>query len=57
VLPLLLWVELLALAAVGAAWLYRRWPRWSTYLVTTPVLALLVLQVFDNLTPMLPSTL
>lgn len=57
VLPLLLWAELLLLAAVGAAWLYRRWPRWSTYIVTTPVLALLLLLVFDNLTPILPSTL
>jgi sortase A len=57
VLPLLLWAELLLLAAVGAAWLYRRWSRWSTYLVTTPILALLLLQVFDNLTPILPSTL
>lgn len=57
VLPLLLWSQLLLVAAVGAAWLYRRWPRWSTYLVTTPLLALLLLQVFDNLTPVLPSTL
>jgi sortase A len=57
VLPLLLWAELLLLAAVGAGWLYRRWSRWSTYLVTTPILALLLLQVFDNLTPILPSTL
>jgi hypothetical protein len=57
VLPLLLWAELLFVAAVGSALLYRRWSRWSTYLVTTPVLALLLLQVFDNLTPILPSTL
>lgn len=57
VLPLLLWSEVLLLAAVAAAWLYRRWSRWSTYLVTTPVLALLLLLVFDNLTPVLPSTL
>ena len=57
VLPLLLWAELLLLAAVGAAWLYRRWPSWSTYIVTTPVLTLLLLLVFDNLTPILPSTL
>ncbi|MBV8950057.1 MAG: class D sortase [Actinobacteria bacterium] len=57
VLPLMLWAELLLVTAVGAAWLYRRWSFWSTYLVTTPVLVLLLLLVFDNLTPILPSTL
>lgn len=56
VLPLLLWAELLLLAAVGSAWLYRRWPSWSAYLVTTPVVLLLLFEVFDNLTPLLPST-
>jgi len=56
VLPLLLWCELLLVAACAAAWLYRRWGPWSTYLVTAPILALLLLQVFDNLTSILPST-
>jgi LPXTG-site transpeptidase (sortase) family protein len=56
VLPLLLWSELLLVAACAAAWLYRRWSRWSAYLVTTPILALLLLQVFDNVTSILPST-
>ncbi len=57
VLPLLLWSELLLLAACGAMWLSRRWGRWTTYLVATPVLMLLVLLVFDSATPLLPSTL
>ncbi|HEY7134910.1 MAG TPA: class D sortase [Acidimicrobiia bacterium] len=56
-LSLVLWTELLLVAAVGAAWAYRRWGRWNTWLVTTPVLALLLLLVFDSLTPVLPSTL
>jgi len=51
-----LWCELLLVAACAAAWLYRRWGPWSTYLVTAPILALLLLQVFDNLTSILPST-
>jgi len=38
-------------------WLSRRWGRWPTYLVTTPVLMLLLLLVFDSATPLLPSTL
>ena len=57
VLPMLLWSELLLLAACGAVWLSRRWGRWPTYLVTTPVLMLLLLLVFDSATPLLPSTL
>jgi sortase A len=57
VLSLVLWAELLLIVAVGAAWAYRRWGRWNTWLVTTPVLALLLLLVFDSLTPVLPSTL
>jgi sortase A len=56
VLPLLLWAELLLAAALAAAWLYRRWSPWSTYLVTAPILALLLLQVFDNVSSILPST-
>jgi sortase A len=57
VLPVLLWSEILLLAACGAVWLSRRWGRWTTWLVTVPVLALLVLLVFDSATPLLPSTL
>lgn len=56
-LPLLLWAQALMIAAIGAAWLRRRWRRWPAYLVCAPVIALLVLLVFDNVTPLLPSTL
>ena len=57
VLPMLLWSELLLLTACGAVWLSGRWGRWTTYLITTPVLMLLILMVFDSATPLLPSTL
>lgn len=56
-LQLLLWTQALFLAAMATAWLYRRWSRWPTWLITTPVLALLLLLVFDSFTPLLPSTL
>lgn len=55
--PLLLWAEVLLLVGVGTAWLYRRRPRWTTWLLTTPVLLLLVLLVFDSFTALLPATL
>jgi hypothetical protein len=57
VVALLLWAELLLAAALASAWLYRRWARGPAWLVTTPVLALFMLLVFDSFTPLLPSTL
>jgi LPXTG-site transpeptidase (sortase) family protein len=57
IVPLLMWSELLLLAACAAVWLSRRWGRWTTYLVAMPVLALLLLLVFDSATTLLPSTL
>jgi sortase A len=57
VLALLLWLQLLLLASLGTVWLLRRQRRWPAYLVCVPVLALLVLLVFDSFTPLLPSTL
>ncbi|MBV9950773.1 MAG: sortase [Acidimicrobiia bacterium] len=53
----LLWLEALALAAVGAVLLRRRWSRWTTWLVMAPIIALLVVLVFDSVAPVLPSTL
>ena len=54
---LLLWAQALLVACLATAWLHRRWRRWPTYLVALPVLALLMLLVFDSFTPVLPSTL
>jgi sortase A len=57
VLPLVLWLELLLIAAVGATWLWRRWTRWSAYLVSVPVLITITWLVFENLTKLLPAAL
>ena len=54
---LLLWAQALLIASLGAAWLGRRWRLWPTYVVALPVLALLLLLVFDSFAPVLPSTL
>jgi sortase A len=56
-IALLVWAELLLVVSCATAWMYRRWSRWPTYALTLPVLALLVLLVFDSFTPLLPSTL
>ena len=57
VLPLVLWLELLLVAAVGATWLWRRWTRWSAYVVSVPVLLAVTWLVFENVTRLLPATL
>lgn len=54
---LLMWAQVLLVASLGTAWLRHRWSRWPTYLVALPILALLALLMFDNLGPVLPSTL
>jgi sortase A len=57
VLPLVLWLELLLIAAIGATWLWRRWTRWSAYVVSVPVLLAITWLVFENITKLLPATL
>jgi sortase A len=54
---LLLWAQLLVLALIAAWVLYRRWLRWPTYLITTPVLLALLLLVFDSASAVFPSGL
>jgi sortase A len=56
-LGLLVWPELLFIAACLTAWLWRRWAHWPTWLVMAPVLALFLLLLFDSFTSLLPSTL
>jgi sortase A len=58
VLPeLALWVEVLLLTAVGTVLLYRLLPRWSSYLITTPVVIAVLWIVYANLARLLPATL
>jgi sortase A len=56
-LSLVLWLEVLLIAAVGATWLWRRWTRWSAYVVCVPVVLAVTWIVFENLTRLLPATL
>jgi sortase A len=57
ILPLVLWLEVLLIVAVGATWLWRRWTRWSAYLVCVPVVFAITWIVFENVTKLLPATL
>jgi sortase A len=56
-LSLVLWLEVLLLATVGSVWLWRRWTRWSAYLVCVPIVAASAWIVFENITKLLPATL
>jgi sortase A len=55
--PLALWVEVLLLTALGTVVLYRLLPRWSSYLITTPVVLAVLWVVYANLARLLPATL
>jgi LPXTG-site transpeptidase (sortase) family protein len=55
--PVLLWTELLAAALAATIVLYRRWQRWPTWLVTTPVILALGFLCFSSIARLLPSTL
>jgi sortase A len=57
VLLLVLWLEALLIVAIGATWLWRRWTRWSAYLVSVPVLITVTWLAFENLARLLPATL
>jgi sortase A len=54
---LLVWLELLAGAALLTAFLSTRWSRSRTWLVCAPVLALLLWLFFESATRLLPATL
>ncbi|HEX4493162.1 MAG TPA: sortase [Acidimicrobiia bacterium] len=57
ILSLVLWLEVLLIAAVGSVWLWRRWTRWSAYLVCVPIVLASAWIVFENITKLLPATL
>jgi sortase A len=53
--PLVLWGQLMLLAAGSLAWLSRSWGRWQTWLVGFPVLAYLSITIADQVTRLLPN--
>jgi LPXTG-site transpeptidase (sortase) family protein len=54
-MPLVLWGQLLLLAAAAIGWLARSWGRWQTWIIAVPVLGYLGLQVADEVTRLLPN--
>lgn len=52
----LLWGQLLLAAFVGARVLWRRWYRWSTWLIAFPVITTLAVLWYERLSRLLPST-
>jgi LPXTG-site transpeptidase (sortase) family protein len=53
--PLVLWGQLLLVAAAAVAWLSHAWGRWQTWLVAVPVLSYLSILVADEVTRLLPN--
>jgi LPXTG-site transpeptidase (sortase) family protein len=53
--PLILWGQLLFLAAAAISWLSRAWGRWQTWLVAVPVLTYLAIMVAGQVTRLLPN--
>jgi sortase A len=52
-----LWTEVLLIVAVATVIMYRRLARWSSYLITTPVVLVAVWLTFENLIRLLPATI
>jgi sortase A len=56
-LALFIWVEVAALAAAATLLCYRRLNRWSSYLITTPILLAVLWLLYATLGRLLPATL
>jgi sortase A len=54
---LLVWLEVLALCAIGAVVLFRRWNRWSAYVVIVPPLLAATWLVYEQIGRLLPGVL
>ena len=54
---LVLWLQGLVLASVAAVWAWHRWGRHQTWIVFVPLVAVLGLQVADQVTLLLPNLL
>jgi sortase A len=52
----LIFLQLLVAVFLGARILYRRWLRWPTYLITTPILLALLILFFESVSMLLPAT-
>lgn len=57
VLPLALWAQLLAAAVLCLTWAHIRWGRRQAYLVGVPVLVLVLWNLCENVTRLLPNVL
>jgi hypothetical protein len=56
-MPLVLWCELLLLAAGGLAWARIRWGGWQTWVVGVPTLLYVSIAVSDHVAALLPNLL
>jgi sortase A len=54
-LPLVLWLQALAVLAIGMAWARARWGRWETYLVGLPAVLAVVWNVYESAARLLPN--
>ncbi len=54
---LALWTLILVIVAAASVAMYRRLPRWSSYVATTPLILLVAWLVYTNLGRVLPATL
>lgn len=56
-LPLLLCLQLLLAASIGAAWLSKRWHRYAAWTVATPIVLCAAWLVFEQFARVLPAAL
>jgi sortase A len=54
-MPLVLWLQLLVVAAIAVAWARERWGRWQTWLVGTPVLLAALWGASSSASGLLPN--
>ncbi|MEV6927940.1 sortase [Dactylosporangium sp. NPDC051485] len=54
-IPLVLWLQLLAVTAFGGTWAARRWGRWQTWIVAVPAILATVWGITDSIGQLLPN--
>jgi hypothetical protein len=55
--PIILWSQLLLLAALGLSWMTRRWGQLQTWIVGVPVIGIVALSLADEIARLLPNLL